>query len=320
MLSALFEVIPRDRVTLVIATGTHRGSGDVVPEEHRDLPVIVHDAQDLGRCVSLGTTREGTAVHIRAEVAEADLVVVTGRLRPHYFAGYSGGVKGLFPGCAHVDGVLANHRLKSDATCRLGRVDGNRCRRDMEDAALRVPGVVYLLNVLADCEGHPVAAAAGHPIDAHRHLAGLARGLFLVQVPRSPVVIVADRPPVSRSLYQASKLLPPAGAVLEDGGTVILIAECTEGVEPLKRVNEAIYAIGVACQLPVPHEVLLVSELPREVVAQTYATPARSLEAALDATATRTGYTGPVPVIWRAGEVIAEALTPGGRGREREAC
>jgi nickel-dependent lactate racemase len=304
MLDVLFGVLPWERVTLVVAAGTHTATDAVVPARYRSREVVVHDATRLDRMVDLGATREGTRVRLLREVAEADLVVVTGRIRPHYFGGYSGGVKGLFPGCAYKEDILQNHLLKADPTARLGRVDGNRCRADMEDAALRVRGRVVVLNVLCDLDGAPRAAASGDPLAAHRALTAAAGELFVVKAPRARTVIVADRPPVSRSLYQASKCLPPAGAILEDGGTVILVAECDEGIAPEERVNEGIYRLGVSRQLPERHRVILVSSLPEETVRRSYAEYAPDLPSALAAAAVREDEV--LPVIWRAGEAIVE--------------
>lgn len=308
LLTALFEILPRDRSTLVVANGTHSPApvGMVIPDAFRDLPVVNHDGRREDDLVDLGTTSRGTRVRIQRVVAEADLVVSTGRIRPHYFAGWSGGVKSVFPGCAHADDALQNHRLKSDPNARLGKSDDNPCRLDMEEAALSVPGALHSLNVLCDVDGTSVAASAGHPVHAHRRLAERARALFEVHAPRTKLVCVADRPPVTASLYQASKLIPPAGALLEPGGTVIVVADCSLGTGPLERVNHGIYEIGVKPQLPPGHQILLVSELDANVVRQTYATPCASLVETLAAERERTGEARAV-LLWRAGECIAVA-------------
>lgn len=309
LLQALFEILPEDKTTLVVANGTHAPralDGEVIPDAWRHLPVVNHDGRRDEDLIDLGSTSRGTRARIQRTVAEADLVVCTGRIRPHYFAGWSGGVKSVFPGCAHADDALTNHRLKSDPNARLGRSDDNPCRLDMEEAALRVPGKIHLLNVLADVDGTSVAAAAGHPIHGHRQLAERARALFEVRAPRSPLVCVADRPPVTSSLYQASKLIPPAGALLEPGGTVIVVADCSEGTGPLERVNHGIYEIGVKPQLPAAHRILLVSQLESSTVESTYATPRATLREALAAERKRMGDPRAV-LLWRAGECIAVA-------------
>jgi nickel-dependent lactate racemase len=302
MLRALREVLPWDRVTLVVASGTHEASHRAVPDEHRDRPVVVHGSGST--VVDLGRTTRGTRIRLLDVVAEADLVVATGRVRPHYFAGLSAGAKAIFPGVALAEDILANHLLKSEPSARLGRVHDNACRLDMEEAARALPGAAFLLNLLCDVDGTPIAAAAGDLVAAHRALVEPARRTFTVQAPRSPVVIVADRPPVSSSLYQASKLLPPAGALLDVGGVVILVADLAQGIGPVERVNQGIYQLGVRPQLPAQHRVLLVSELAEEIAARSYAEPRRSLHAALDEALAATGATRAV-ALWRAGELIA---------------
>ncbi|MCC6217226.1 MAG: DUF2088 domain-containing protein [Polyangiaceae bacterium] len=306
LLRALLPRLPAARTTLVVAAGTHTADDSVIPGFARAWPIVVHDARDERRMVDLGRTSAGTRVRVLREVASADLVVITGRLRPHYFAGWSGGIKGVFPGCALAEDALTNHLLKADPTARLGRADGNRCRRDMEEAAARVPGTLAILNVLCDVDGTPVRAASGHPVQAHRALAADAAGLFTVRAPRASVVIVADRPPVSSSLYQASKCLPPAGALLEEGGTVIVVAECEQGLGPTERVNEGIYRLGMVPQLPAEHRVVLVSQQPPDRVATTYAEHAPELRGAVDAALARHGAERAV-ALWRAGECIAIA-------------
>ncbi len=302
MLDALVEVLPRRKLELVVASGTHAATDVVVPEPFRDLPRVVHDGNDVTRLRDFGSTSRGTRVRVLREVADSDLVIATGRLRPHYFAGYSGGAKSIFPGCGHAEDILKNHLLKSHVTARLGRVHDNVCRADMEEAARKVGGIV--LNVLMDCDGAPVAAVTGDIVEAHRELVRLAEPSFLVRAPRARVVVVADRPPVSRSLYQASKLLPPAGAILEDGGTIIVVAECDLGVEPLDRVNEGIYRSGVAAHLP-EHRVVLVSQLEPSRVAMTYAASAPSLRSALQDAGVSARE--PAVLLWRAGEMITQA-------------
>lgn len=299
------------RITLMIASGTHapRPAETALPRELLDRhPVLVHDGQDLAACVELGTTAEGTRVRVHRALVEADLVVSLGRVRPHYFAGFSGGAKGVFPGCGYGLDIRQNHQLKADSSARLGRLDDNRCRLDMEAAAALLPTPTYLLNVVADCDHGAVDAVAGHLVAAHREAARRAERWFAVTAPRAPIVVTSDRPPVTSSLYQASKLLPPAGAVLEAGGTVVLVADCAEGTGPLDVVNRGIYELGVRHALPRDPVVRLVSDLPDAIARTTYARSAASIDAALE----EAGRPPDAPledvvVLWRAGEMIVRA-------------
>jgi lactate racemase len=304
-----------DRISIVIASGTHapRPPETVLPERllsrHR---VLAHDGSDPGAVEDLGTTTRGTRVRIARELATADVVVSTGRIRPHYFAGYSGGAKGIFPGCALSIDARQNHLWKANASARLGRLDDNECRLDMEEAARRLPGVSFVLNVVADCDGRYVRAFAGDLVLSHRAACEAAAPFFVGTVPRRVrVVVTSDLPPVTDSLYQASKLLPPAGAALSRGGTAIVVAPCPEGIGPLSVVNEGIYALGVRHHLPEGHRVLLVSDLPEATVSESYATHAPDLDAALRAAGVDPdGRLDEVAVLWRAGELVITG-TPG---------
>jgi hypothetical protein len=119
------------------------------------------------------------------------------------------------------------------------------------------------------------------------------------------LVVTSDRPPVTSSLYQAAKLLPPAGAILEEGGTAVLLADCSEGTGPLDVVNRGIYELGVRLAMPKDHRVRLVSRLPAETAGRTFALPAESVSAALVASGVDPeGSLEGVVVLWRAGEMI----------------
>ncbi len=301
------RAVPDAQITLVVASGTHapRDPATVLSDELRARhPVVVHNGHDESAMVDLGTTRAGTRVRVNRVLAEADVVVSTGRIRPHYFAGYSGGAKGIFPGCALAVDARQNHLFKASPDARLGRLDDNPCRLDLEEAAQLLPGRTYLLNVVADCDGRYVAARAGHLVAAHRAACAVAAPLAEVTGPAADVIVVTDRSPVTSSLYQASKLLPPAGALLRPGGLVIMVAACEEGIGPLQTVNEGIYQLGVRHHLAAGHRIRLVSSMPDDEARRSYATPSPSVAAAL-AEAGLDGMAQGVVVLWRAGEVVA---------------
>ncbi len=277
-------VVPDDHLTLAVANGTHRpgplerlGLPEEVLRRHR---VVNHDARDEASLVEMGRTSRGTRLRVNRCLAEADLVVVTGLVKPHYFAGWGGGSKGIFPGLGHDDDIRQNHRLKADPDSSLGRADANPCREDLEEAARRLGRDTYLLDVV-EAGGVILGAVAGDVVYAHREGVRLARPFCEVEAEPAEVVVVSAPLPVSGSLYQASKLIPPAGLLLKEGGVVIVCAECPEGTGPLEVVNEGIFELGVRRFLPERHAVLLVSGLPEATVRDTFATYAPSLEAAL---------------------------------------
>jgi len=300
--------VPDDHLTLAIANGTHGparldrlGLPEDVLRRHR---VVNHDARDEGSMVEMGKTSRGTRLRVNRCVAEADLVVTTGRVKPHYFAGWGGGAKGIFPGLGHDEDVRKNHELKADPASALGQADGNPCREDLEEAVRRVGRDTYMLNVV-EVGGAVVGAVAGDLVYAHREGVRMARPWCEVEAPPADCVVVSAPLPVSSSLYQASKLVPPAGILLRDGGTVVVAAECLEGTGPLEVVNEKIFALGVRRYLPERYRLYLASAMEEATVSRTYATFAPSVEWALErARQAAGGATLDTLVIPDAGDVV----------------
>lgn len=265
MLAALRRHLPPARWTIAVATGTH-GPCDV-GALGLDEPVINHDgATDV---VELGTTRRGTPVRVHRSLVEADHVLATGCIRPHYFAGFGAGAKALFPGLGERTAIRINHRLKTEARARAGIVDGNPCREDLEEAARMVQAPAFLLNCVAGPDDAIHGAVAGDLVAAFRVGAALARPWFTVRAPRAALVVASDALPVTATLYQAAKIAAAAAPLVADGGTLLLVAECADGTGPLDVVNDAIFRIGVLPRLPAGATIGLVSALPRDVVSRT---------------------------------------------------
>ncbi len=301
--------VDSSRISIVIASGTHapRDPATVVDADVGARHAVhVHDGHDPGAVVELGSTSRGTRVRVSRLLVEADLVITTGRIRPHYFAGMSGGTKGIFPGCALAVDARQNHLMKALPQARLGRLDDNPCRLDMEEAARLLPARLFMLNVVADCDGAYTHAFSGDIVGAHRAASRAAAPLFEAEAPTARVVVTSDLPPVTDSLYQASKLLPPLGSMLSEGGLAIVVAACPEGIGPLETVNEGIYRLGVRHHLPAGHEIDLVSSLDERTVKSSYARYSPSVAASLARAGVRsTGPLDDVAVAWRAGELIA---------------
>ncbi len=299
--------LPDEAITLAIANGTHGPARleelGLPPEVLRRHRVVNHDARDEASMVEVGRTSRGTRLRVNRCVVEADLIVSTGRVKPHYFAGYGGGAKGIFPGLGHNDDIRQNHQLKADPASSLGRADANPCREDLEEAVRRIGRDTFLLNVV-EAGGNILGAVAGDIVLAHREAVRRLKPFVEVRAAPADVVIVSAPLPVSGSLYQASKLVPPAGLLLKDGGVVIMAAQCPEGTGPLKTVNEGIFALGVRRFLPERYTLLLVSGMDEATVRTTYATYAPSLDAALAQARALTGPDPRIVVMPDAGDLV----------------
>lgn len=286
MLRALLRRLPDDiELTIAVANGTHGRSDLQALGIDEDLwaraSVVNHDAHDATNMTTLGLTARGTPVCIHRCVVEADWVIATGRIKPHYFAGFGAGCKTIFPGLGGNREIRINHRLKLEPGARPGVVTGNPCRDDLEEAVEMVPARRFLLNLVTDPFGVTRQAVAGDVRAAFMAGAAMCDPLYRVRAPRSRLVIVSDRLPLTGSLYQASKLVAATAELLLDGGTMILVAECPDGIGPVETVNRAIYAIGLAPRLPADHRIVLVSDIPEEQVRESYCDHAPSVSAVL---------------------------------------
>ena len=271
------------RLAIAVASGRHGPRHPSELDLGEDVvgraELIAHDADRDSELVSLGTTSRGTPVRINRALVKSDVVVATGTIRPHYFAGFGGGAKAVFPGLAGRRDIDTNHELKREPGARAGVIDSNPCRLDLEEAAGLMPGQLFLLNAVADAAGGLQAAVAGDVRAAFRVGAAKCEPLFTVRAPRSGLVVVSDGLPLTSSLYQASKLAAAGACLVEDGGTLAVVAQCPDGTGPLETVNRGIYEIGIAPRLPDDHRIILISDLDAGALAGSYCEFAESLEA-----------------------------------------
>lgn len=304
MVAALRRHLGPGRWTFAVATGTH-GSCDVralgLDGVGADR-IVNHDGES--GIVELGTTARGTPVRVHRCLLEADLVIATGCIRPHYFAGFGAGAKALFPGLGETAAIRINHRLKTAPGARAGIVDGNPCREDLEDAVRLIPTPMFLLDAIAGPDDRIHAAVAGDVFAAFRAGADLARPWFTVRAAPAPLVIASDAVPVTASLYQAAKIAAAAAPLVAAGGTLVVVAECADGTGPLETVNEAIFRIGVLPRLPAGARLVLVSSLDAETVSRTLLVHAATVETAIAGAPP-----GRVLVVPRASQLICEATS-----------
>ena len=297
------------RLKIVFALGTHRKMTSV--EERRllqdctSLPYMQHDPR---KCVSLGETRMGTPVEILDTVASSDLVVATGNIEYHYYAGYSGGGKAVLPGVSSERSVIKNHELMRDPNSITGRLD-SPVRQDMEDAA-KIAGLDFILNVVLNGKKEIVQSVAGDYISAHRLGAATVDRMYRRAVqPAEIVVTCAGGRPKDLNLFQAQKALDNAKNAALPGGSIILVAECCEGLgHPVfeRWAREATsagdcwerfgreYEFGghkaaFLARESMQHHLILVSALPKDRAEMCFFTPAATLEVALQLARERQG-------------------------------
>ena len=233
--------VPPDAVTLMIAVGTHRASthGERVAKLGRNIVecynIVDHDAFDTANLVVVADGPEGIPFTVNRIIAEADLVLSTGRVEPHQYAGYSGGGKTVAIGCAGEAIITYTHgpaMLDRDGV-RLGQLEGNPFQEAVRRVA-RSANVAFVGNVVLDDDGHLVEIAYGDPEAVQDYLSVKARTLYEAAVPHQVDIAVAGiGAPKDVNLYQASRaasyLQFAPTPVVRDGGVIILPATCPEG-------------------------------------------------------------------------------------------
>ena len=227
--------VKMEDVTLIVATGMHRAPTDleitrlVGADLIKRVRVVGHDCKS-GDLVHVGDTSRGTKVYLNKDFVNADVKILTGDVELHYFAGYGGGRKSVLPGISGLQTITHNHGLLLHDNARPGVLDGNPVNEDMTEAATMVE-VDFILNVVLNKRNEAVRAFAG---DLHKaFMSGVQVVDGLCKVPcetRADIAIVsAGGSPRDINLYQALKAVHHALDIVNEGGVIVLVAECPEG-------------------------------------------------------------------------------------------
>jgi lactate racemase len=242
ILSELKAAGVRDQnITLLCGIGMHRAStreekvaklGADIVSHYR---VIDNEPQNLSALVGLGTTAGGVPVSAHRAVVESDLVIATGIVEPHQYAGYSGGRKTLAVGAAGEVLIAYSHgpAFVDHPSTRLGRIEGNPFHEAITEAARRA-GLRFILNVVLDDEKRLLRVSAGDPEQAFQDLVSFARSVYEVPIPHQYDIAIAGVGfPKDSNLYQASRapsyLFFAPTCVLRPGGYFMVPARCEEG-------------------------------------------------------------------------------------------
>jgi nickel-dependent lactate racemase len=230
---------PRERITLINQLGTHRPNTDaelrqlLTPAVVDNYEVLNHEPENPAALVQLGTTRDGTPALINRRLVEADVRIITGFIEPHFFAGFSGGPKGIMPGCAGLPTVMSNHGAHhiGDPRAAFGITEGNPLWEEIRDIALRV-GPSFLLNVTLNEQRQLTGVFAGDLLKAHKTGCEFVRtsAMQRVKSPFDVVVTTNSGYPLDLNLYQGVKGMSAAARIIKHRGTLILACECREGV------------------------------------------------------------------------------------------
>lgn len=230
-----------DDITLLCGIGMHRPSteeekttilGSQVVSRYK---VIDNEPQNPDALVDLGTTPGGVPVHIHRAAVNADLLIATGIVEPHQYAGYSGGRKTLAVGAAGEPLIASTHgpEFVDHPGTRLGVIENNPFHEALMVVAQRA-GLDFIINVVMNDQKKVLRVAAGDPEQAFLDLVAFAKSVYEVPIPHAyDIVIGGVGFPKDSNLYQASRaptylFFAPTPVVRPDG-YLIIPARCEEG-------------------------------------------------------------------------------------------
>ncbi len=305
--------VPRENFVILNGTGSHRANtraelAQMLGEEVVDTVRIVnHDAFDDSTLTHLGRTSYGGEVWMNNEYLRADVRVVTGFIEPHFFAGFSGGPKGVVPALAGIRTImhLHNARMIGDPRSTWAQLEANPVQGELREAVAMAPPH-FMVNVAVNAARQITGLWAGDYLEAHevgcRFVARHATRP--VEAPFDIVITTNSGYPLDQNVYQTVKGMSAAARIVRPGGAIIAVAECSDGLpshgnykellamrqsaqELLAMIEEPGFAMHdqwqAQSQALVQHkaQVYLYSGLDAETVRNAMLTPTDDIEATL---------------------------------------
>ncbi len=303
---------PDAKLTILVSTGCHRGitKNELAVKFGQEIcdayPILLHDC-DKSEVAHIGSLPSGGRLLVNKTALEADLLIAEGFIEPHFFAGFSGGRKSVFPGVTNKMSVMANHcsAFIANAASRTGILEDNPIHKDMVHAA-GAARLAFIVNVVIDSDKKVINAVAGHYDTAHLAGTEFVRDLAGVKALPADIAITTNGGyPLDQNLYQAVKGMTAAEATVKKGGVIIIAARCEDGhggevfydtfkkEKDLKRMMDSIMARKAEETIPDQWQsqilarillwstVIMVTEAPRRMVEDLHMRWAPSLEEAL---------------------------------------
>ncbi len=323
--------VPARQIVILNGTGSHRANTGAEltrmlgPDVVARYRVVNHDAFDSSTLVRVGRTSYGGEIWLDRLYLEADARIVVGFIEPHFFAGFSGGPKGIMPALAGIESIMHFHNAEMIGHPRAtwGVLDGNPIQGEAREAVALAGGrPPFIVNVTLNARREITGVFSGHVIEAHVAGCEFCRRTAMREVPAPFDVVVTTNGgyPLDQNLYQAVKGMSAAAQIVREGGAIVAAAECADGLpahgnfRKLLRMRgspgellEMITAPGfrmydqweVQAQALVQQkaEVYLKSSLPADEVRGAHLTPVDDVSAAVRALLARRGPAATVAVL-----------------------
>jgi len=231
--------VPKENFVVINGLGSHRHNTreeliQMLGQEVVDtIRVINHEAFDDNELVHVGRNSYGSDVYLNKTYMEADFRIVTGFIEPHFFAGFSGGPKGINPGIVGIKTILNFHNAEmiGNPKSTWGVIEGN----SVQDAATQnclMAKPEFMLNVTLNGEKEITNVFAGDVIEAHRIGCEFVKEHAMFAVDQSFDIVITTNSgyPLDQNLYQTVKGMSAGAQIIKDGGSIISVSECSDGL------------------------------------------------------------------------------------------
>ncbi|MBR2281486.1 MAG: nickel-dependent lactate racemase [Spirochaetales bacterium] len=238
VMDAIGPDLERCKASFLVATGSHRAPYESEYDfifgswygTFRDR-IHVHDCHAMDDMDYYGRTSRGTELYLNKLVKKASKVIVIGSVEPHYFAGYTGGRKGFLPGVAAFSSIEHNHKMALSADAKALALEGNPVHEDLMEAMSLVSAPVYAIMTVLDRNHEIDTVTAGDITKSFDEAVEAANRIFTAPLKEKADIVVTAAPyPMDVDLYQSQKAIDNAKLALKDGGTMILVSACREGI------------------------------------------------------------------------------------------
>lgn len=231
--------VPKENFVVINGLGSHRHNTreeliDMLGQEIVDtIKVINHEAFDENELVHVGRNSYGSEVYLNKTYVEADFKIVTGFIEPHFFAGFSGGPKGINPGIVGIKTIQDFHNAEmiGNPKSTWGVIEGN----GVQDAATQnclMAKPEFMLNVTLNGDKEITNVFAGDVIEAHRVGCKFVKEHAMVPVDHFFDIVITTNAgyPLDQNLYQTVKGMSAGAQIVKEGGSIISVAECSDGL------------------------------------------------------------------------------------------
>lgn len=241
LLNWLFNCYPKliMNADFIIATGAHRPPtknelAEILGEfyEKKKNQVYIHDCQDQSCLKLIGHDSFGGEVKINSKLYDYDKVLVIGSVEPHYFAGFTGGRKSLIPGLADLKTIERNHNLAVSMEAMPMKLKGNPVAEHLQQLTHMVKtNNIYSLQLILNRKAEVAAIFGGSIAESFEKAVSFSRGSHAAEIESTIDMLIAEiAPPLDKNLYQVQKGLENCQSAVRDGGDIVLVSKCSEGI------------------------------------------------------------------------------------------